>query len=125
MGWDVVWQLALKEFGAEPVEMKILILLAVSLCVLMMLTGLRYTVRPVRPQAPSPVQEPPARLFAAPPATLSDTPEPMPAPALQPVRVRKPSPLSARKRSKQVISRHKTLRPKIRRRGKSMPSPNN
>ena len=117
MGWAAVWQLALKQFGAEAVEIRILIMLAAALGATLILVGIKHAFRPAGPQAAPPPPDLPKRMFAAPSAvaaTVVVTPEVQKASA-QPFRVRKPVIRTTRKCAKHTVSSHVALRPQIRR----------
>jgi len=101
MGWEAVWQLALKQYGAETVEMRILILLLAAFLVLMVLIGLKHAFRSAEPR-PSP-------------APIPTAPKP------QPVRVKMPMRRATRKCAKRTIRRQMAPRPSIRR--AQLPSP--
>ena len=119
MGWEAVWQLALKQFGAEAVEIRIVILLAAALGATLILVGIKYAFRPAGPHFAPPPPELPRRMFAAPPAvaaTIAVTPE-MPKTSGQPFRARKPGALTTKKCAEHTISSHAAPRPSIRRSG--------
>lgn len=117
MGWVAVWQLALKQFGAEAVEIQIAILVAAAFVALMILVGLRHAFRSAEPESASPLPDVPRRVSVAPapvaavqaaPAAQASTPP-------QPFRLRKPSPRATRKCAKHTINRRRATRPLIRR----------
>ena len=117
MGWAAVWQLALKQFGAEAVEIRILIGLAAALGATLILIGIKHAFRPAGPHLAPPLPELPKRMFAAAPAVASVTvlaPQ-MPKSSPQPFRARKPAIRTTRKCVKQTISSRTALRPQIRR----------
>ena len=74
MGWDAVWQLALKQFGAEAVEIQIAILVAAAFAALMILVGLRHAFRAAEPESAPPPPEGPRRGFVVPVATVQAAP---------------------------------------------------
>ncbi len=117
MGWDAVWQLALKQFGAEAVEIRIAILVAAAFLVLMILVGLKYAFRSAEPKSEPPPPEMPKRVFIAlaPAAVVQAEPVPQENGKTQPVRVLKPLPRTNRKCAKRTISRQRATRPLIRR----------
>jgi hypothetical protein len=117
MGWGAVWQAAWTQFGAEPVEVRLLILVAAAFFALMILIGLSHAFRPASPKAlaaskPLTVAEPPplARALTTPPSL-----EPVSKPLPQPFRLRMLVLRAARKSGKRTMNRQRALRPKIRR----------
>lgn len=112
MSWDALWALALKRFGAEDIQIRILIGLAVAFLILMIIEGLRACFRPARPQPvsalPSPLSAPRLAL-AAPPAK-----QPVKSVA-QPLRARPMTVRATPKRAKRPINRQRPPLPKIRR----------
>jgi hypothetical protein len=115
MGWDAVWQLALKQFGAEAVEIRIIILLAMALGATLILVGIKYAFRPAGPGFAAPPSERPARALAAPHTIVPAAPKATAKVAAQPFRARKPVIQPARKCAKHTISSHEAPRPSIRR----------
>lgn len=121
MGWDVVWQLAMKQFNAEAVEVRLLILIVAAFCALMILIGLRHAFRPAGPRFASPPPSLPRRLMASPPQAVTHVEMPPLAvkeaakPVLQPSRVSKAKVRVPRKSAKRTISAHTATRPQIRR----------
>ena len=117
MGWEAVWQLALKQFGAEAVEIRIVILLGVALGATLILVGIKYAFRPAGPHFAPPPPELPRRVFAAPPAAVPAAviSQAEPKTSAQPLRVRKPGIATTRKCVKHTISSHRAPRPQIRR----------
>lgn len=113
MGWGSVWQLTLKTFGAEAVEVRLAILLAAALVFALVMIGLKHAFRPAeaKSSAPEPIPAPPKRIFAAPVAAAAVAVEEPRPPAHVPLRVPQPSP---RKRVKQTVNRHRAVRPRIR-----------
>jgi hypothetical protein len=109
MGWGAVWQAAWTEFGAEPVEIRLLIMVMTAFAATMVLIGLRHAFRPSGPKAAEPLPELPKRVFAAPP------PAPVAEPKPPPHRVRMSGPRTPRKSAKHTINRQRPLRPQIRR----------
>lgn len=114
MGWGAVWHAALAQFSAEPVEIRLTIIVAAAFAGLMILIGLRHAFRSAAPEAavPTVMPELPKRVFAAAPAVVVT---PAPAPAPQPFRAKRPAVRAIRKSAKQTISRQRALRPQIRR----------
>lgn len=117
MGWDAVWQLALKQFGAEPVEIRIAILVAAAFVALLILIGLKYAFRSAEPKSAPPPPEMPRRVVIAPApaAAVQAAPVAHDSGKMQPFRVLKPSPRATRKCAKRTISRQRATRPLIRR----------
>lgn len=121
MGWDVVWQLAMKQFNAEAVEIRLLILIVAAFCALMMLIGLRHAFRPAGPRFASPPPSLPRRMLAMAPQPVVQVVALPPAvkevakPAPQPARVNKVKVRVPRKSAKRTISAHAATRPQIRR----------
>jgi hypothetical protein len=113
MGWDAVWQLALKQFGAEAVEIRIAIILATAFLALMILVGLRYAFRPAGPAPVTKSTAEPTRRSAPVLATAAITPAAV-EPA-SPFRVAKPMLRSVRKSAKRTINHQQAPRPMIRR----------
>ncbi len=103
MGWDGLWALTLKRFGAETIEVRILIGLGIAFLILLIIEGLRASFRPARSRtaliAPAPT------VLAAPPTEL----------APQLLRVRHPIFRATPKRAKRSINPHRPPLPKIRR----------
>jgi hypothetical protein len=116
MGWGAVWQAAWTQFGAEAVEIQLLILVAAAFCALMILIGLRHAFHAAGPAADEPLPELPKRVFAVAPAV----PVVDPAPAPQRRRVLRPAQRMARKTAKRTINHLRPVRPQIRRAGKSV-----
>lgn len=116
MGWGAVWQAAWTAFGAEAVEVRLLVIVLAAFSVLMILIGLRHAFRPAGPRRDEPLPEMPRRVFAAMPPQPVAQPASQPEP--QPLRVRIPVLRVKRKSAKRTISRHRTLRPQIHRAGK-------
>jgi hypothetical protein len=119
MGWGAVWQAAWTAFGAEAVEVRLLIIVLAAFSVLMILIGLRHAFLPAGPRRDEPVPEMPCRVFAAmpPQAVAQAVAPPVPQPAPQPLRVHVPVLRVKRKSAKRTISRQRTLRPQIHRAG--------
>ena len=117
MGWVAVWQLALKQFGAEPVEIRIAILVAAAFVAMLILVGLKYAFRSAEPKSAPPPPEMPRRVVIAPApaAAVQVTPVPPESNRTQPVRVSKSSPRATRKCAKHTINRQRAPRPLIRR----------
>jgi hypothetical protein len=117
MGWDTVWQLALKQFGAEPVEIRIAILVAAAFVALLILIGFKYAFRSAEPKSAPPPLEMPRRVVIAPvpAAVVQAAPVAQESGKTQPFRVLKPSPRATRKSAKHTISRQRATRPLIRR----------
>lgn len=116
MGWERVWTLALVQFGAEDIELRILIGLGAAFLVLMILEGLRASFRPARRAAhalPEPAVVP--RILAAAPKPVMKVAVKQ---ASQPFRARTVGLRTNPKRIKPPINRARALRPMIRR-GKS------
>lgn len=107
MGWGAVWQAAWTAFGAEAVEVRLLVIVAAAFCVLMILIGLRHAFRPAGPRRDEPLPELPPRVFAPPPPVALAVAPP------QPLRVRIPVVRAKRKSAKHTISRHRAVRPQI------------
>jgi hypothetical protein len=120
MGWSGVWQLALKQFGAEAVEMRILILLLAAVVVLMVLVGLKHAFRSAEPRL-SPPSVLPEPVVAAPPVARAAIAATEVVPVPQPVRVKMPMLRATRKCAKRTINRQRAPRPSIRR--ARLPSP--
>jgi hypothetical protein len=116
MGWGAVWQAAWTAFGAEAVEVRLLIIVLAAFSVLMILIGLRHAFRPAGPRRDEPVPEMPRRVFAAMPPQLvaPAAAQPAPQPVPQPLRVPMPV-LRVKRKSAKRINRHRTLRPQIHR----------
>lgn len=114
MGWERVWTLALVQFGAEDIELRILVGLSAAFLVLMILEGLRASFRPARPIAHAQPEPPVSSRILAPKPVMKVAAKP----ALQPLRVRTVAVRTNPKRIKLPINRHRALRPMIRR-GKS------
>jgi hypothetical protein len=110
MGWAGVWQAAAKQFGAEAVELRIFILVAVAFLAVMVLTGLRHAFRPAGPVAMPAVPEPPKRVFAAAPA--QPVASERPATPFQPFRAVR---ITTKKSAKRTINHQRAPRPLIRR----------
>ncbi len=110
MGWDRVWTLALVQFGAEDIEIRILIGLGMAFLTLMIVEGVRASFRL---RAPKLLPEPPVmqRSFA-PAATLG----PATKVASQPLRARTVVTRAIPKPVKAAVSRHQPAKPRIRRR---------
>lgn len=108
MSWERLWAQALAQFGAENIELRILIGLGVAFVLLMIVEGLRASFRPatVRHLAPP---EPPRMVRA-----LSPAPAPKTATA-QPFRARTEITRFTPKHPKPAVNRHKALKPTIRR----------
>lgn len=116
MGWGAVWLAAWTAFGAEAVEVRLLIIVAAAFSVLMILIGLRHAFRPAGPRRDEPLPEMPRRVFAAPQPVAQTAALPQPAP--QPLRVRIPALRAKRKSAKRTICRYRALRPQIHRANK-------
>ena len=109
MGWGAGWRAASVQFGAEPVEIRILVFVAAAFAVLLVLIGLRHAFRPAGPAKSEPaLPAPPARLAAA-------APQAAPAPVPSPFRAKKPVVRPFRKAAKTIVNRQRTPRPQIRR----------
>lgn len=108
MSWDALWVLALKRFGAEDIQIRILIGLAIAFLILMIIEGLRACFRPAK-RSSLPASEtalvPKRLVLAAPPAK----------PATQPLRVRPRTARATPKRTKHAVNRQRPPLPKIRR----------
>ena len=117
MGWVAVWQLALKQFGAAPVEIRIAILVAAAFVAMLILVGLKYAFRSAEPKSAAPPPEMPRRVFVtpAPVAAVQAAPVAQDSRKSQPFRVPKPSPRATRKCAKRTINRQRAPRPLIRR----------
>lgn len=109
MSWDALWALALKRFGAEDIQIRILIGLAVAFLILMIIEGLRTSFRPGKRRALSPSQPPVGSALAAGPAK----------PVAQPFRARLAVVRATPKRAKRAVNRQRPPLPKIRRRKSS------
>jgi hypothetical protein len=108
MSWDALWALALKRFGAEDIQIRILIGLAVAFLILMIIEGLRACFRPGKPHPVSvvpPALKAPRIALAAPPAK----------PVVQPLRARPTTVRATPKRAKRAVNRQRPPLPKIRR----------
>lgn len=106
MSWDGVWALVLKRFGAEDIQVRILIGLAIAFLILMILEGLRACFRPVSQRTPSAPLPDVKRAALA--ATLGK-------PRPQPLRARPTIVRATPKRAKRPANRHRPPLPKIRR----------
>ena len=117
MGWGAVWQLALKQFAAEAVEIRIAILVAAAFVALLILVGLKYAFRSAEPKSAPPPPEMPRRVVIAPApaAVVQAAPVAQESGRVQPFRVLKPAPRVTRKSAKHTISRQRPPRPVIRR----------
>jgi hypothetical protein len=117
MGWVAVWQLALKQFGAEAAEIRIAILVAAAFVALMIVVGLRHAFRSAEPESAPPPPELPRRVSVAPApvAVVQAAPAPQESTLAQPFRVMKPALRATRKCAKRTINRQRAMRPTIRR----------
>lgn len=120
MGWGAVWQLALKQFSAEAVEIRILILLAAAFVALLIVVGLKHAFRAAGPAAEPPAPEMPRRILAmASRAVVESAPvphQPLPdASERAPQAAYKSATRAARKSAKLTINRQRAPRPLIRR----------
>jgi hypothetical protein len=109
MGWGAVWQLGLKQFAAETVEVQLVLGLALAFSVLMILVGLRHAFRPAGPHRESAASEPFRHRVPAPVAAMA-------APA-QPFQARKLARRLFHKPVKPSVSALCSPRPLIRRAG--------
>jgi hypothetical protein len=110
MGWVAVWHLALKQFNAETVEVRLFIFLAAALVLGLVLVGLKHAFRSAEPKSSAPEPMPaPKRLIAAPVTAAVATHEMRV--VRQPLIV---SQLSVRKIVKQSRSRQQAPRPSLR-----------
>jgi len=114
-GWDEIWKLALAQFGAQPIELRILAGLALAFGTLMIVEGLRVSffvgVRsPAWQSAPGEpqIRKKPAKKLAF--AAAHSVPA-----APGPFRPRAVLPVNNPKRTNGHINRHSPIRPKIRR----------
>jgi membrane-associated phospholipid phosphatase len=118
MGWEEVWRMAMKHFIAEPVELRILIGLALLFLALMVIVGLKHAFRPAGPHPEPRLSETrPARksapLMATPVAVAEVTPTAKPLP--QPFRVNKATIRASRKSVKRTMKPFAPPRPQIHR----------
>lgn len=114
IGWQKVWTLALVQFGAEDIEQRILIGLAIAFVLLMIVEGLRATFRPARKRHLSPPEPPVAlRVLEAAPRTATLRQGSAGKSAAQPFRARIVGVRTNPKRIKPPVNRHRALRPKI------------
>jgi len=126
MGWEEVWRIAMKHFIAEPVELRILIGLALVFLALMVVVGLKHAFRPAGPHpepriAETPVLRKVAPFFAAPMAVAEIAPLPAKS-GPQPFRVNKNTIRATRKSVKQTIKPFAPPRPQIHRTAARKPS---
>ncbi len=105
MGWDALWALALKRFGAEDIQIRILVGLAVAFLILMIIEGLRASFRPAK-----------AGSLSAPAAGMKRVALQAAKPVPQPLRARPKAVRATPKRAKRSINRQRAPLPKIRRR---------
>ncbi len=112
MGWERVWTLALVQFGAEDIEIRILIGLGVAFLVLMIVEGLRasFLLQPRKMPAATEMAEPRPDL----PAGVSSQVLLPKKSGPQPGRARISLPRAIPKQSRPV-SPHQPVRPMIRR----------
>ena len=108
-GWVDIWNLALTRFGAETIQARILIGLAVAFTVLMILEGLRACFLPRRYEPVRHIAKPATRHASAAPVTRQAPAAPVPFRPRTNVIVRLP------KREKTAAKPHRAERPKIRR----------
>lgn len=106
MGWERVWTQALVQFGAENIEARILIGLAVAFVSLMILEGLRASFRPAKVRRLAPPE---------PPVLVRTVTAQSKAAGAQPFRAHREIPRAMPKPVKRAVNRHQALRPKIRR----------
>jgi hypothetical protein len=113
MGWDRVWTLALVQFGAEDIEIRILIGLGMAFLTLMIVEGLRASFRLRPPRLPS-VPQPPVmqRSFASSPAAGAKSAAKSPP---QPLRARTVIARTTPRPVRPAASRHQPVKPGIRR----------
>lgn len=121
MGWGRVWALALVQFGAEDIEIRILIGLGVAFLTLMIVEGLRASFRVRRAQlsGPSPATQ---QNFAT--TSRNATAAPVAKSPLQPLRARAIVARVAPKPVRSAASRHRPVKPKIRRQQTIVCKPN-
>ncbi len=112
MGWDRVWTLALVQFGAEDIEIRILIGLGMAFLTLMIVEGLRASFRLRAPKLRS-MPEPPQLQRSFAPATALETATKV---ASQPLRARTVLTRAIPKPARAAVSRHKPVKPQIHRR---------
>jgi hypothetical protein len=118
MGWQDVWRVAMTVFVAEPVELRILIGLAVVFLALMVVVGLKHAFRSAEPRPerrqPEVAPKPVPHFAAAPLAMAAVAPEAAKS-QQQPFRVSGTSVRAPRKSVKQTIKPFAPPRPKIHR----------
>ena len=108
MSWDALWALALKRFGAEDIQIRILIGLAVAFLILMIIEGLRASFRPAkRNSLPAPLPSVVAKRAALATPPKKSLP--------QPLRARQAVVRAIPKRAKRSANPHRPPLPKIRR----------
>ena len=112
-GWDEIWKLALTQFGAQPIELRIFAGLALAFGALMIVEGLRvsfFVGPPARQSAPvelQPRKKPVNKIAFAAAHSVQAAPGPF--------RPRALLPANNPKRTNGHINRHSPIRPKIRR----------
>ena len=114
-GWDEIWKLALAQFSAQPIQLRIFAGLALAFGALMIVEGLRvsfFTGRRMPARQGAPVEIQPRKKLVKKPALAA-------AHSVQatsgPFRPRLLLPANNPKRANGHISRHSPIRPKIRR----------
>ena len=113
-GWGEIWKLALAQFGAQPIQLRILIGLGIAFVVLMIVEGLRVSFISSR-RSPAPrsnAEETPLRTKSVIKAAGGET-RSVAAPS-GPFRPHAAVPRQHPKRTKNRISRHRAARPVIR-----------
>jgi hypothetical protein len=125
MGWGLIWDQALKQFGAEDIQIRILIGLGAAFVLLMIVEGLRTAFRPVKTRSlagfTKPDEAPTKPILVA---SVSTTPSVSTAkPAPQPARVNKAAIRATPKRAKPIPNRHRNVRPQIKRQPVSVRTP--
>lgn len=124
MGWERVWTLALVQFGAEDIEIRILIGLGMALLTLMIVEGVRASFRIRRPKHFSGRQPQASKQSLAPaPASHTATRATVTTAALQPCRARKVVPRAYPKPVQPAANRHRPFKPNIRRRSAAAHKP--
>jgi hypothetical protein len=122
-GWGEVWKLALAQYGAQSIQFRILIGLAIAFTILMILEGLRISFLAGR-RLPAPQHEVAEPLPVKKPVKKADGAETRAfAVSSEPFRPRAPGRAYNPKTTKPRVSRHRAARPTIQRMPKDKPAP--